>query len=379
MKIAGYSQGERMEWSNKYNSFNSDKGLTYYQNYKSIMKWMNSTSNELPPPIECNLDIIAECNLDCYFCITQRYLKTHREEVGKMRQLPLDYMLKLVDFLSEWGVKGLCISGGGEPSLHKDLPQVIHHARSLWMDVALVTNATVIPKELAHAIQSCRWVALSVDAGSRETYEKIKGYDLFDKVIDNIKHLVELREQYIHKVDLCFKFLVLPENVQGIYEACKLAKGLGVQDFHARPVDFERSDISRHKKLAINIGEVEEEFARCHTLETNDFHVYTVTHKFDSGFHIKHDFEECLAAPLVIPILQDGNAYLCVDRKMEAEFKLGSCYPNPESILNWWGSDKHKELINSVNIDKCSRCTWSQYNSQISSVVIKDGMCLAFP
>ena len=111
-----------IEWSegNKYNSFNSMKGLSFYQNYTQIMEWMNSTSNELPPPIECNLDIFAECNLDCYFCITQRYLKHHREEVGEMRQLPLDYMLKLVDFLSEWGVRGLCISGGGEPSLHKD-------------------------------------------------------------------------------------------------------------------------------------------------------------------------------------------------------------------------------------------------------------------
>jgi len=76
-----------MEWStvSKYNSFNSYKGLTYYENYKQIVKWLDGDSY-LPAPIECNLDPMAECNLRCYFCITQRYLRNQREEVGPMRK-----------------------------------------------------------------------------------------------------------------------------------------------------------------------------------------------------------------------------------------------------------------------------------------------------
>jgi len=373
-----------VEWSNKYNSFNSWKGLTYYQNYKAIVDWLNG-ANYLPPPVECNLDPIAECNLNCYFCITQRYLRTHREEVGEMRTLPIDYMLRLVDFLAEWGVRGLCISGGGEPTLHKGLPELIHHARELYwhkqsgMDICLVTNATIMPMELAHALQSCRWVALSVDAADRDTYRAVKGSDAFDKVIENIRYIAELRKQYPHKTDLCFKFLVLPENQHQIYDACKLARVLGVQDFHARPVDFERGDIEGHKKLNLDIGLIKEQFAKCHEEETEDFHVYTVTHKFDPELHVKHDFVKCLATPLVIPILQDGNAYICVDKKMESEFRLGSCYPNPENILKWWGSNEHRRAVTGVNIDECSRCTWSQYNAQIEGVVLRDNMCLNFP
>ena len=180
-------------------------------------------------------------------------------------------------------------------------------------------------------------------------------------------------------MDLCFQFLLLPENMYSILGACKLAKELGVQDFHVRPVDFERSDIQGSKKLEFDIPRIEEQFARCHEEETQDFRVYTVTHKFDRQYHVKHDFSRCLATPLLIPILTDGNAYLCVDKKMEAKFKLGSCYPAPEHILDWWGSDKHRELIKNVNINQCSRCTFGQYNAQIENVVLKDGMCLAFP
>tara|TARA_Y100000310_G_scaffold79271_2_gene75948 strand:+ start:261 stop:1370 length:1110 start_codon:yes stop_codon:yes gene_type:complete len=369
-----------MEWANatKYNSFNSYKGLTYYGNYNQIMRWMREETDYLIPPVECNLDPVAECNLDCYFCITQRYLRTHREEVGKMRMLPTKYMIKLVNFLAHWGVRGLCISGGGEPTIHKGLAEVILHAKDK-MDVAVVTNATLITDELAEALMECRWVALSIDSADKETYKTIKGVDLFSKIIYNIAKLVYFKKKTNLPVDLCFKFLVLPENQNQIYKACQLAKELGVQDFHARPVDFERNDIKGHKQLSINMKEVEGQFTKCHELESSKFKVYTVMHKFDSKFHVKHDFEKCLASPLVIPILQDGNAYLCVDKKMERKFKLGYCYPDSSKILSWWSSNKHRKAIKNVDVAQCSRCTWSQYNRQIEEVIIKDGMCLSFP
>src|SRR3989304_581010 len=58
------------EWSkaNQYSSFNSMKGLTYFENYRKIMAWMRRETDELPPPVEVNLDPYAECNNRCYFC-----------------------------------------------------------------------------------------------------------------------------------------------------------------------------------------------------------------------------------------------------------------------------------------------------------------------
>ncbi len=367
------------EWADKskFNSFNSLKGLCYYDNYKKIVGWLDG-KNSLPPPIECNLDPYAECNLSCYFCLVQRYLRNHREEVGEMRILPTDYMYRLVDFLSVWGVHGLCISGGGEPSLHKGVWGLPPYAHSNGMDVSFVTNGVSLSDELAESIMACRWVSISVDAGNREIYKRVKGRDKFNDVIVNIERLAVLKETTRSEVDLAYKFLVLPENISSIYDACIIAKELGVQDFHARPVDFERKDIEGHKKLNIDMLFVLEQFDKCHELENDKYHVYTVTHKFDSSFHIKHDFTRCFAT-LILPILADGNGYLCVDKKMEAKFKLGSAFPDPEFILEWWGSDKHRELVRSVNINECSRCTGSQYNAQIENVVLEDKMCLSFP
>lgn len=370
---------QKMEWSNKskYNSFNSYKGLTYYENYRQIVKWLDG-KGELPPPIEVNLDPMAECNLRCYFCITQRYLRTNRAEVGEMRQLPFKYILDLVDFLTKWGVRGLCMSGGGEPTIHNNIADIISYA-ARFMDVALVTNATIMSKVLVESCMFCRWIALSVDASDQQTYEKVKGKNLFSDVVVNIARLAKERRESASKVDLCFKFLILPENQHQIYDACKLAKELGVQDFHARPVDFERKDIEGARKLNMDIDSIYEQFEKCHEIEDENFHAYTITHKFDSDFHVKYDYASCLAAPLIFPVLTDGNAYICVEHKMEKKHRLGSAYPNPEKILEWWGSDKHRQMIKDIVPDRdCSRCIYGPYHSQIEAIKT-DSMCLAFP
>ena len=368
-----------IEWSarNKYSSFNSMKGLSYYTHYQKIVGWLDG-KNELPPPIECNLDPIAECNLECGFCITQRYLKVNRDEVGPMRKLPTAYMLELTDFLAAWGVKGLCISGGGEPTLHDGMPATIKRAVSRGMKTSVFTNATCLSSEIAEALVLCQWVALSVDAADPVTYHRVKGRSLLPLVLRNIERLVALRSQNQSKVALCFKFLLLPSNAGSVYQACILAKSLGVQDFHARPPDLERGDV-QGKAPQFDMKRLEEDLARCHEEETEDFHVYTITHKFSPSLHVQHNFTRCLASPLVIPILTDGNAYLCVDRKMESAFKMGSCYPTPQDILGWWGSDSHRDLIKSVDISRCSRCTWGEYNRQIEEAVLEDKLCLSFP
>ena len=361
-----------MEWSekNKYTSFNSMKGLAYYEHYKKILVWMDG-KGELPPPIECNLDPIAMCNLNCYFCITQRYLKD--APLTGSRILPTDYMYELVDFLADWGVKGLCISGGGEPLLHTGVPNVLEYAQGKNMRTSIFTNGTIMSDKILRVLSNCQFVSLSINAANSRTYKEIMGIDLWDSVDANIHLLGKQKGGF-----KCVRMLILPENYKQIHKVCKWAKEIGLDGFNVRPVDFEREDIEGHKKLVLPIDFIREEFAKCHAEETDNFKVFTVTHKFDDSFHVKHDFKQCLATPLLIPILQDSNAYVCVDKKMELAYKLGSCYL-PENILQWWGSDEHREAIKRVNINSCSRCTFSEYQRQIVEVVQEDRMFLSFP
>ncbi len=352
-----------VEWSNdnKYNEFNSYKGLTYYKEYQAIVNWMNG-EGELLPAIESSFDPITLCNLKCYYCNSYRYM----DDYQKMSR---GHMVKMIDFMADWGVKGLCFGGGGESLLNKDMWDLSSYMSAKGIQPAIITNGTVVNNVILENMRSCKWVAVSVDAATPETFLKIKGVDLFDKVISNMR-------QMVGKTRLAYRVLLTTENSHEVYKACLLAKDIGVDTFHVRPVDLGRWDYTGNKTLTVNVEDIKEQFEKCHELETPTFKVQTLTHKFGDNFEVKHNFTKCLATPICITMCTDGNCYLCPDHRVEERFKLGS----QDNISEWWGGDAHRELVKSIDPDKeCSRCTWSEYNRQIENVVEIDKMNRNFP
>ena len=349
-----------VEWSNKYNPMNSDKGLTYYEGYKKIVGWFNG-ENELPPPIEASLDPVNACNNQCYYCNSQRYL---RENPTKIKMWDKEYMTELLTELSNEGVRGFCWGGGGESTLNPNLAEMTRYGVSLGMEAAIVTNAVNLPDDLIDALLLCKWIGVSVDTCGEDMYKLIRGTGDCWKVWDNIYKLGKMKTT----TTLGVRALVLPETIDTIVDTCRCVKVSGADFFHVRPVDLERKD-SNKEKLNLDMKKIKDVFERCHELETKDFKVYTVTHKYDENFHVKHGFRACWAAPLVKQICTDKNMYACVDHRLEPRFKIKE-----------WGSDQHRELLKGIDpATECSRCTWSSYQKQIEEVVLKDSMHLNFP
>lgn len=352
-----------IEWSekNKYSSFNSYKGLTYFENYKKIVGWFDG-KNELPPPIEASLDPVNACNNNCYYCNSQRYL---REEPAHLKRWGIEYMEELLINLSNWGVKGFCWGGGGESTLNLRLAEMTRAGVLLGMECSIITNGVLMDDALVDALLLCRWIGISIDSAHPAIYRQVRGTDDCLAVLNNIKRLVAKRK----KTDIAMKVLVLPETIDTIYYTCQVAKELGVQDFHVRPVDLERKDFYGKVKLNLEMKRIKDIFEQCHKLETPDFHVFTVTHKYDENFHVKHDFKRCLASPLVAQICTDKRKYICLDHRLEEKYEIKE-----------WGSDEHRKMLQGVDPDRdCGRCTFGEYNKQIEEVVIHDKMCRSFP
>ncbi len=352
-----------IEWKpeNKYNSFNSWKGLTYYENYKGIVNWLEGKGS-LPAPIEASLDPISACNNRCYYCNSQRYL---RENPIRIPRWGREYSEDLLIGLFHMGVKATCWGGGGESTLNIRLPEMIRGSNLLGMENAIITNAVSLSDNLIDALLLCRWIGVSVDTSNPEVYKKVRGTDDCFRAWANIAKLAMKRV----KTDIAIKVLVLSETIDTIVKTCKMAKVAGVQDFHVRPVDLERKDFKVATKLNLDMARIKDIFAECHSMETPDFRVYTVTHKYDENFHVKHDFKKCLASPLVMQICTNKKIYVCVDHRNEDRFAIKE-----------WGNDAHRELLKSIDPEKeCARCTWSEYNRQISECIIEDRLCRNFP
>lgn len=364
------------EWNNPYNPFNSFKVLVWREWLEGIVK------GEFLPPVTVDTDPANACNYKCIWCNAFDYM--HGDV--KKQILPEKHLIKLADFYKEWGTHSTCIAGGGEPLMNPGIPAFLERLYDNKIESGIITNGSLLNDEIIEVIaRTSRWCGISMDAATPETYKKIKGISdskMFNKVIENIKKLTKKCEEYGNTCDVAYKYLLHPINSNEIYEAVKLAKSIGVKDFHMRPVGWDNLTVTKHKgKLDFEsvIKNVEKQCAKSLLLEDKHFNFYGVRHKFQPNMTKKVDFSKCLATPLILTFGADGNCHLCFDIRGRKDLILCKHQPDPKEVLKHWGTQRHKDILDNIDVSKCPRCTFGPYNEIIEQVFMKDGMCRYFP
>lgn len=362
------------EWINVYNSFNSMKVMLWREHLEAIV------AGKFLPPVTVDTDPTNLCNYNCIWCNAKGYRNQSPST------MTTEHLLRLADFYKEWGVYSTCIAGGGEPTLHPGLSKFIYRLKDNGVQSGVITNGYALTNEQIEAIAKCsRWCGFSIDAGDPETYIALKGLTderAFNRVLDNIRKLVEVKKELGTRLDIAYKFLIHPDNAHTILLTAKLARSLGVQDFHLRPVCWDNLYNVEPKKPIdfFNIHEeAQRQIAEAQKLETDNFHVYGVTHKFGENWERNVKFKKCRATPLLATFGADGYCHLCFDVRGKQEWILCSHYPDPHEILKVWGGNKHKRMIESIDPYACPRCTFQVYNEIIEQVIIQDKMCMYFP
>ena len=311
------------EWNDKYNSFNSDiKGATYYEQYLSIAEWKEGKRKAPLPPVEISMDIASICQLKCRHCNFGKYFENERE----MRIMPREHIFDLLKFLSDWKNKtlGICWGGGGESTLNPAIADSLFLSKQLGLENSIATNGINFDDKLIEiSAMTCRWIGVSIDAATEKTYNTNRRGNYFNIAIKNIEKLVKEVNKNRYNNDIGFKYLLFDYNQHEIFEACKLAKSLGVRDFHIRPADFSHQGVKDKISNPYNIELIEEEFSKCHTIEDDNFRVFTIVHKFNKDFTPKKKFSQCYASPLCLQITPEGNLFLCPDTRNIEFYKLG--------------------------------------------------------
>lgn len=368
-----------MEWKNEFNSFNSWKGLLYSKWYQSVRDWKDGKIKAPLPPVEASFDPIHRCNLLCDHCNANRYITGNKEAIRMSNK----HMHDLTKFLGDWGVKAVCYGGGGEPTMHSELANTLDTCTASGMQSSMATNGTLFTKDLISSMaRNCRWVGISIDAATPQAYANGRKKDMFNTAIGNMSLLLDEVKSTSSKCDVSYKFLIFKYNQHEIFDACLLAKKLGARDFHARPADYSHQGMGDLKDSSgsYNIETVLEQFKRCHEIETDDFRVFTVVHKFDSNMKPKKGFSQCYASPCCIQLCADNNVYLCPDQRFSPAYKIAS-HANVEDIrLGWGGTDHYNLVFNSGKKMCTSRCTFNTYNKQCEELFISDNdpMCKNF-
>lgn len=126
-------------------------------------------------------EITGACNQSCKHC--------HLGGPSKYSQTSKEEALIRIDEFYENGVETLLLTGG-EPLLNPNVYDMIRHAKQYDMDVALLTNGTLINRRRAELLAeaSPSTVQISID-GMKEYHESIRGKGAFSKLETAIANL----------------------------------------------------------------------------------------------------------------------------------------------------------------------------------------------
>lgn len=339
-----------------------------------VPTWAQMEKGIIPPPVLVTLDPIHRCNLNCAWCNSNATIEKGGAKYSE-RQI-----LRLPTTLSKWGVKAVCIAGGGEPMLHPRLHDLINGLIDNGIEVGIVTNGTMLLKEeCIDALGRCRWVGVSVDAGNAYGYKERKGKELFDLVIGGMEQLRSAHPD----LEITYKYLIYPSNILEIPQAVTVAERIGCTYFHARPAGVTWKDITTSPDLKsyFDPHEVQLGVNLLNAVSKNKWkkvHVVNTPGKFTrQTWAVAHDFERCYAVGMTCAIMANGTVGLCCDRRGDPRVELCK-WEDPGDILAAWGSEQHKKILRNIDLSHCPRCTYAPHNKLYAAFVTRDDTCKDF-
>ena len=181
----------------------------------NIRKAMTSKVAPIDRPIDppfpkiLQLAVTNLCNEECMFC--------HLKELNRPPQmLDLDLAKEIMLQAKELGAEQVGFTAGAEPTMNPYLPRFVSEAETLgYRYVFMTTNGTVYSKQveweclLDAGLDS---VKISVNAGTPETYRRIHGKPYFERAINSIHKLSELKKSEYPGLYLAVSFVSCNEN-----------------------------------------------------------------------------------------------------------------------------------------------------------------------
>ncbi len=136
-------------------------------------------------PVLCNYYVTYRCNATCSFCdIWERpspYVTPDnvRDNLRDLRRLGV----RVVDFT------------GGEPLLHRQLPELLAEAKQQGFITTITTNALLYPKLAERLRGLVDMLHFSLDSPVAAEHDRSRGVRCFDKVMESIQIARSLGEQ----------------------------------------------------------------------------------------------------------------------------------------------------------------------------------------
>ncbi|MFD5432202.1 radical SAM protein [Kitasatospora sp. NPDC127067] len=291
-------------------------------------------------PLVVDLDPTTFCDLACPECISGKLLNQGR--------FTPERLAALAEELVALSVRGVVLIGGGEPLAHRGTRKVLRILGEAGLAVGVVTNGTMIDKNLTELARYATWVRVSMDAGTAGTYGLFrpdrKGRSVFDKVVANMRLLAEAKSGA-----LGYSFLVMTRrepdgrtvsNHTEVLRAAELAHDIGCDYFETKAMFDEEHHVIQVSQDILDA--VDRQLAEAARLESDTFQLVnssTLTSlRRHTGPVQPKEYHRCRVAELRTLITPSG-VYVCAYHRGNPMARIGDAVTDSLADI-WQGSDR---------------------------------------
>lgn len=304
------------------------------------------------------------CNLLCITCPRLSY-------DYKPRDLTMEAFMKLVPALKHYD--NVDLTGWGEPLLHKQLFDMIRISREQGCTAGFITNATLLDDKRGRKLLEAQvnWMFVSIDGADPGTFSGIRiGGDL-GKVVNNVRHFVQLREEYktpkYNGPFLSTTFTMNRANFAEVPDFVTLASDIGFDQIHIKNQDVvsKPDDVQQilfpfsDDQPAIPYDELKSKFAQARLIaEERGARLLLPT--FEYGF-----------TNTCVP-MQQGGVYVAATGDISPCVNLG--HPTPRMMPDGSYIKNSGLVFGNINKDAFETMwqtpTWTQFRDEFSQGVV---------
>jgi len=304
---------------------------------------------ENPSPAHLQLILTNRCNHNCSFCAYRMDGYASAQDFHVKDEITLTDALIIITYFADMGGKALQLTGGGEPLVHPHFCEIVDYAHHRGLQVGVVTNGSRMGEREREALSDAAWVRVSIDAGTPETYAKVRHVrpEMFTRAIENLR---QLRGPYRG-----IGFVVTEDNWREIPQIVEIAEDLGVDSLRLAAI-FSTEGADYYRGFGDEAAEL------CRKAAEKPFVTDNFAVRFADLQQGAPDYERCAYQHFTTYIGADMNLYRCCVTSYNERGLVGSL--RDETLPNLW-----QRMSEPFDARGCECCQFNDRNRAMNQLI----------
>jgi len=289
-------------------------------------------------PITIDMALTRTCNYGCHYCYAMLQ-ENERSVINK------EVITNFLDDCSDIGVKGISLVSDGESTISPVFVHACEYGRKKGIAMACGTNGFVLTRSKSEQVlPHLTYLRINISAGERKRYAEIMGVkeEWFDRVVQNIKDMVEIKRRDGLACTLGLQMVLMPEYADQILPLAELGRELGVDYLVIKHCsDNEDGDLGVNYKGYTKIYDL---LRAAEALSTDTYQCTVKWSKIQAEG--TRSYQRCYGAPFLLQISGSGLVAPCgmLFNEKYKKFHIGNICE--ERFKDIWSGERYWEVMN---------------------------------